>query len=83
MGVDGRICGFMRLFCTFALQLGVERIGSKTASLLSTMEPIVSLLAGMIVLKERVTALNWIGVFVILLSAVLLVCNGEGREHEH
>lgn len=73
------LCGFL---CTFALQLGVERIGSKTASLLSTIEPVVSLLTGMFILKETVTVLNWIGAVVILVSAVLLVLNGEERARQ-
>lgn len=68
------LCGFL---CTFALQLGVERIGSKLASILSTLEPVVTLVVGAAILQENVTFTNWIGVAVILSAAILLTCHGS------
>lgn len=65
------LCGFL---CTFALQLGVERIGSKLASILSTMEPVVTLVVGVTVLKESVTVLSWVGVALVIAAAILLTC---------
>ena len=65
------LCGFL---CTFALQLGVERIGSKLASILSTMEPVVTLVVGVTVLKENVTVLSWVGVALVIAAAILLTC---------
>ena len=68
------LCGFL---CTFALQLGVERIGSKLASIISTLEPVVTLVVGVAVLHEQVTIVNWIGVAVILIAAMLLTCRSN------
>lgn len=77
------LCGFL---CTFLFQLGVERIGSKLASLLSTLEPVITLMIGTFFLNETVTSINWIGAAIILVSAVLLTWrSGDSQEdlNEH
>jgi drug/metabolite transporter (DMT)-like permease len=63
-------------FCTvMALLLfieGVKIIGSANASILSTMEPVVSLVAGTIILHEQLTLCTIIGC-ILIVSAVILI----------
>lgn len=63
------LCGFL---CTFSFQLGVDRIGSRLAAVLSTLEPVVTLAVGMLVLGEQVSWINWLGAAVVLSAAMLL-----------
>lgn len=63
-------------FCT-ALALiffikGAQSIGSTTASILSTMEPVVSLVAGVIILHEPLTWYTSLGCVLIIAAIVLI-----------
>lgn len=63
-------------FCT-ALALiffikGAQCIGSANASMLSTMEPVVSLLAGVAILNEGLTWATSLGCFLIVLALILI-----------
>ncbi|WP_019244325.1 MULTISPECIES: DMT family transporter [Bacillus] len=63
-------------FCT-ALGLiffikGAQSIGSANASILSTLEPVVSLVAGIIILNEPVTWFTSLG-SILIISAILLI----------
>lgn len=70
----------LSLCCTmFAMaffQKGVSLIGGVRTSLLSTLEPIVSAIVGVIVFREILTVQVVCGIVLILLSAVLLVKAG-------
>ena len=54
-------------------QHGVLITGGLKASLLSTFEPLTSLFIGMIVFHELLTARQWIGIILVLVSVILLV----------
>ena len=51
---------------------GVKRIGAVDASMLSTLEPVVTVILAWVLLGERLTALNLCGGALILVAAVLL-----------
>ena len=54
-------------------QMGLFRCGSIRASLLSTFEPLTSVVVGSFVFYEALTAQNLIGIFCVLGSGVMLV----------
>lgn len=62
------------------LQLGIRLTGPCTASILSTLEPITSVLLGVIILHEELTVSKGIGCLLILAS-VIIITLGENREH--
>ncbi len=59
-------------------QLGVKRVGSATAAIMSTIEPITSVLLGILILGEDVTAAKAIGCALIVTSIVLISRSGGG-----
>lgn len=70
-------------FCT-ALAIiffikGTQCIGSANASILSTMEPVVSLIAGSIILNEQLTWYTLLGC-VLIVSAIILIGYGDVRK---
>ncbi|WP_042350636.1 DMT family transporter [Bacillus massiliigorillae] len=70
-------------FCT-ALSLiffikGAQSIGSANASILSTMEPVVSLVAGVIILNEPFTWYTSLGC-IIIVSAIILIGFADVRK---
>ena len=56
---------------------GVRRIGAVDASMLSTLEPVVTVVLAWVLLGERLTALNLCGGVLILVAAVLLARGGQ------
>lgn len=62
------------------LQLGIRLTGPCTASILSTLEPITSVLLGVIILNERLTFIKGIGC-ILILGSVIVITLGENREH--
>lgn len=63
-------------FCTalalLFLNRGIQLVGPSTASILSTMEPLISIVAGVIILQEKVTPIMACG-FALVLGAVLIL----------
>jgi drug/metabolite transporter (DMT)-like permease len=51
---------------------GLEKVGPVVASLLSTVEPLVAVLLGALLLGERLTLLQGVGGLLILTAVVLL-----------
>ena len=62
------------------LQLGIRMTGPCTASILSTLEPITSVLLGVIILDEKLTFYKGIGC-ILILSSVIVITLGENRNH--
>ena len=60
----------------FFYQRGVMSIGAQSASILSTLEPIVSIIRGMVLYSERIGILGAIGC-VLILSAGIIVAKME------
>ncbi|ABO49121.1 protein of unknown function DUF6, transmembrane [Desulforamulus reducens MI-1] len=68
--------GLVSFFCT-ALALiffikGVQSIGSANASILSTLEPVLSLVAGIIILHEPLTWYTSLGCILIIVAVILI-----------
>lgn len=51
---------------------GVKRIGSSRAAILSTFEPIVTLFASFLLLHDRLSGKQWLGVSIIVASLLLM-----------
>jgi drug/metabolite transporter (DMT)-like permease len=62
----------MTIGATISFQVGVKEIGSQRASILSTFEPITSIVIGVFIFSESFGVKTAIGVFVILTAVVLL-----------
>ncbi len=68
------------IFGVAFLQLGVKYCGATTASILSTFEPITSVVFGLIFLNEDITIFKMIG-SVFIITAVLLLTVKSGQTH--
>lgn len=55
------------------LQAGIQYAGGRVASLVSVVEPVTSIIVGIIILNETATAANLIGSLLILSASILLV----------
>ena len=69
----------LTLGATVLLQVGVQMIGSQKAAILSTFEPITSVVVGVAVFREQLTARNVIGVALILAAVILLTKLKENK----
>ena len=56
----------------FAVNLAIQRIGAARASLVSTVEPPMSMIVSMLVLGEVILAVQWLGAALIIGSVVVL-----------
>ncbi len=57
-------------------QQGTFIVGGARSSVLSTLEPITSIIAGLLFLNEKVTVLSSIGMILVLLSSFLIAIEG-------
>lgn len=75
--------GLVSFFCTSLALIffikGVKSIGSENASILSTMEPMVSLAAGVMILHEPLTWYTSLGCLLIMAAVILIGCSDLGR----
>ncbi|WP_207004326.1 DMT family transporter [Trinickia mobilis] len=67
------------LLCFFA---GLQRLGAARTSMLSTLEPVVTVLLAAITLGEALTPLQWAGGASILIAVLWLVRTGGGAHDE-
>ena len=68
------VCG---MTASMAFQVGAKYVGSQSASLLSTFEPVTSVIVGVIVYSEALTFRTVGGIVCILFSVILLTLKGE------
>lgn len=72
------------LFCTvitlFLLTYGIKTLGASRASVLNMLEPVVSLIAGMIIYREAVSMLGILGCVMVVLSGLAVAFDGSGEE---
>lgn len=61
---------------------GLRLIGATNASIISMLEPLITVLLCMILLGERITPLQGLGGAVLLSGAVILQLWGDGARHE-
>lgn len=66
----------------YFFQRGISIIGAQSTSILSTTEPITSVIIGIIIFKEPVTLKIVVGVLAILLSVILLALNENHKSAE-
>lgn len=74
------VLGFGLIATAFAIQAfyaGVKRVGGARASLISTVEPVYTVVLAMILFGERLTPLQWLG-GALVIGAVLLAETGRG-----
>lgn len=57
-----------------AFQLGTKYVGAQNASMLSTFEPLTSVIVGVIVYHEVMTGRTLTGIAAILLSVIVVSC---------
>lgn len=63
-----------------AFQMGVRLAGGTTAALLSTLEPLTSILFGILLLNESVTIYKLIGCCMILTGIILTIKQGSKQK---
>jgi len=63
----------------FGINLAIQRIGAAQASLISTVEPPLSMLVSMFVLGELILALQWVGAALIIGSVIVLQLRPRNR----
>ena len=63
----------------FGVNFAIQRIGAAQASLVSTVEPILSMIVSMLILSEVVFALQWLGAALIVCSVVVLQLRPRNR----
>lgn len=56
----------------FAINLAIQKIGAARASLISTVEPPLSMVMSMLILGEAIFALQWLGAALIIGSVIVL-----------
>ena len=81
----GMIIGFafmVSFLATVFFQIGAKKIGPEKASLLSTFEPLTSVVGGVLLFREQLTGRSLAGIVCILLAVFLLAWKGQpaGRE---
>lgn len=75
-------CGALAAYCcvstaaSLLFQVGNRYIGAQSASMLSTFEPLTSVLVGVLVYHEVLTARTLLGIVCILLAVLLLAAEG-------
>ena len=55
-----------------AINLAIQRIGAAQTSLISTVEPILSMIVSMLILAEVILAVQWLGAALIIGSVIVL-----------
>lgn len=70
-----------RIISGALMMIGIRALGAFIPSVLSTVEPVVALLAGVLILNEDVTAIQLAGTALILAAVLMIILNG-GRNKE-
>jgi len=66
------IAAFCTVMPVFGVNLGIQKIGASQASLVSTAEPVLSMVVAMILLGEVILPIQWGGAVLIISSVILL-----------
>ena len=66
------IAAFGTVLPIFAINLAIQRIGAAQTSLISTVEPILSMIVSMLILAEVILAIQWLGAALIISSVIVL-----------
>ena len=72
------------IFCTittlYLLTYGIKTLGASNASVLNMLEPVISLVAGIIIYKESVSLLGIIGAVLVVLSGLAVAFDSMNSE---
>ncbi len=71
---------FVSIGAVSLLQLGVKYIGPSTSSILFTLEPITSVILGILILKENFSINTAIGCTLVILSVIMVALNTSRSE---
>lgn len=71
---------FTSLIAVVLLQRGIYCLGASTTAILSTLEPITSIVVGILFLKESLSMMKFLGCIFVLLSTIILVKNQENEK---
>lgn len=63
----------------FGVNIAVQRIGAAQSSLVSTVEPIMSMVVSMLILGEMIAAMQWLGAVLIVGSVIALQLRPRNR----
>ncbi len=63
----------------FAINLAIQRIGAAQASLISAVEPILSMIVSALILAEVILAIQWLGAALIIGSVIVLQLRPRNR----
>jgi drug/metabolite transporter (DMT)-like permease len=74
----GALAFFSTVIAVTALAAGTARVGPSTASILSTFEPFVATVLAVVVLDERLAALQLVGGVLVVASVVIVSVRWEG-----
>jgi drug/metabolite transporter (DMT)-like permease len=75
----GALVLFSTVIAVTALAAGTARVGPSSASVLSTFEPLVATVLAVVVLDERLAALQLVGGVLVVASAVIVSVRWQGR----
>lgn len=78
--LSGVVAVFTSLIGVVLLQLGIRCLGASLTAILSTLEPITSIVIGFIFLNETLTIIKIIGCMLVLLSTFILIKNQTKEE---
>lgn len=74
------------LLCTVIplalLAYGIRSIGSTNASVLNMLEPLVSLFLGVVIFREHMSTVSWIGCALVLCSVLFLTWTQQRNSHD-
>ena len=71
------------VFCTvvtlFLLTYGIKTLGASTASVLNMLEPVISLVAGMIIYKEAIATKGIMGCVLVIMAGIAVAFDSAGN----
>ena len=76
------VVGVGSLLGFFFITAGVKAVGASKSAFLNMLEPITSVLGGVLLYQEVLGLRGWTGCFCVLLSVLLLVLDGNDGEEE-
>lgn len=65
---------------SFAMLAGIGRLGASRAAILSTTEPVMTVVLAVVLLREQMTPIQFVGGLLVLASVVLLQVRGTSKK---
>ena len=74
---------FVTLFPYLCYTKGLSGMENGTASVIASVEPVMATVLGILIYKEEMTIVNAFGMILVLVSIVMLNCNGKKDRRRH